>query len=189
MLIYLHGFRSGPQSEKATRLREHMSSRGLAHEFWGEQLQWSPSEAIEQVGRVIEASRTPVTLVGSSLGGHFATVLAQNYDAKAVLVNPCVLSHVTLEPYLGKQTMIYTKEVHELTREHLAQMAAQEIAHITRPERYWLLAEKGDELLDYRDAVAMYAGAKQTVLEGGNHGFTRWNEYLDEVLTFAGYAP
>src|SRR5690606_12058207 len=74
----------------------------------------------------------------------------------------------------------------EFTRGHIDELRALEVPAITRPERYWLLVETGDEVLDYRHAVAKYAGARQTVLEGGDHGFSRWGDYLDAVIAFAG---
>ncbi|MFA9440956.1 YqiA/YcfP family alpha/beta fold hydrolase [Uliginosibacterium sp. sgz301328] len=189
MLIYLHGFRSGPQSHKSQSLRAHMAAQGLADAFWGEQLALVPRDAIAQVSRVIEACAVAPTLVGSSLGGHYATALAERYGLKAVLVNPSVISHVTLEPFLGRQTMIYTGEEFDVRREHLDQMRELDVERLADPARYWLMVEQGDELLDYRLAVQRYTGARQTVLEGGDHSFTRWDEYLDDILRFAGLLP
>ena len=91
-----------------------------------------------------------------------------------------------LAPYVGTQTNLYTGETLDFTAAHIDQLRALEVPAITRPERYWLLVETGDEILDYRHAVAKYAGARQTVLEGGDHGFSRWGDYLDDVLDFAG---
>lgn len=193
MIVYLHGFRSAPASHKAQVLRAHMAARGLAGEFWCEQLPISPAAAIAVVEDQLAHCRAqrpehPPTLVGSSLGGYYATWLAERHGLKAVLVNPAVVAPLSLEPYLGAQTNLYTGETFEFTRDHIAELRALDVAAITRPERYWLLAETGDEVLDYRDAVAKYAGARQTVLEGGDHGFSRWADYLDDILAFAGLA-
>lgn len=191
MIIYLHGFRSAPASVKSTALRQRMAALGLGNAFWCEQLPVSPSDAIARVEAAIVAARserdaTPPTLVGSSLGGYYATWLAERHDLKAVLVNPAVVAPLSLEAWVGPQTNLYTGETFDFSHEHIAQLRALEVERITRPERYWLLVETGDELLDYREALAKYAGARQTVLEGGDHGFSRWNDYLDEVLAFAG---
>ncbi|MDB5799973.1 MAG: esterase [Rhodocyclales bacterium] len=186
MLIYLHGFRSGPQSQKAQQLGARMTERGLADQWWCEQLVWGPATAIAQVSRIIEACSELPTLVGSSLGGFYATWLAERYALRAVLVNPAVLSHITLATHLGPQQMLYTDEHFDFTTAHLEELRALEAGHLGDPSRYWLLAETGDEVLDYRGAVARYAGARQTVLAGGDHSFTRWDDYLDGILKFAG---
>ncbi len=186
MILYLHGFRSGPQSRKAQQLSAYLASLDLANEFWCEQLAWGPRAAMAQVCAVIESCATPPTLVGSSLGGFYATWLAERYGLKAVVVNPSVVSHLTLEPWLGPQTHLYSGETFELTERHLDELRAMEVPRLAEPRRYWLLVETGDEVLDYRHAVEKYLGAHQTILKGGDHSFTRWAEYLPEILRFAG---
>lgn len=186
MIVYLHGFRSGPQSHKAQQLGAYMASMGLGDAFWCEQLAWGPRAAMAQVSAVIDACAKPPTLVGSSLGGFYATWLAERYGLKAVVVNPSVVSHLTLEPWLGPQTHLYSGETFALTDRHLDELRAMEVPRLTDPRRYWLLVETGDEVLDYRHAVEKYLGAHQTILKGGDHSFTRWSEYLPEVLRFAG---
>jgi predicted esterase YcpF (UPF0227 family) len=191
MIIYLHGFRSAPSSIKAQALYRHMAALGLASEFWCGQLPVSPRAAIAlaeaQIARCrAECPQRAPTLVGSSLGGYYATWLAERHDLAAVLVNPAVVAPLSLEAWVGRQTNLYTGETFDFTEQHIAELRALEVPAITRPERYWLLVETGDEVLDYRVAVAKYAGARQTVLAGGDHGFSRWGEYLDDILAFAG---
>lgn len=188
MILYLHGFRSGPASHKAQALRQHMRARGLGEAFWCEQLPVSAAESLALVEAQIARCHTAPTLVGSSLGGYYATALAERHGLRAVLVNPAVLAPLSLSAFLGPQTNLYTGETFVFTPEHIDQLRAIEVPAITRPERYWLLVERGDEVLDYRHAVARYAGARQTVLEGGDHSFTRWHDYLDAMLRFAGLA-
>lgn len=194
MILYLHGFRSAPASIKATALRTHMQHLELEHAYWCAQLPVSPHAAIELVESRIRACLAedparPPTLVGSSLGGYYATWLAERHGLRAVVVNPAVVAPRSLEEWVGPQTNLYTGETFDFTHAHIDALRALDTPAITRPERYWLLVETGDELLDYRDAVARYAGARQTVLEGGDHGFSRWNDYLDEVVRFAGLQP
>lgn len=194
MIIYLHGFRSAPASIKAVALKARLEALGLGHAFWCEQLPASPAASIALVEewiaqvRASNPERAPI-LVGSSLGGYYATWLAEQHGLKAVLVNPSVIAAVSLSPYLGFQTNLYTGACFELTPTHLSELRALEVPRISTPERYWLLVETGDEVLDYRDAVKKYAGARQTILEGGDHGFSRWHDYLDEIITFAGLHP
>ncbi len=189
MIIYLHGFRSGPQSWKSRSLKARMDQLGIGDAFWGGQLPVSAHEAIALAEAQIARSSTPPTLVGSSLGGYYATCLAERHGLKAVLVNPAVLAPLSLSAYVGTQTHMYTGEPFDFTLDHVEQLRAIEPPAITRPERYWLMVETGDEVLDYRHAVARYAGARQTVLEGGDHSFTQWDNYLDLILAYAGLLP
>lgn len=191
MIVYLHGFRSAPASIKAQALKRRMEERRLGHAFWCEQLPASPRAAIalieDQLASCKAQGMVP-TLVGSSLGGFYATHLAERHDLRAVLVNPAVVAPLELSAYVGEQTNMYTGESFHFTDAHIAELRALELPVITRPERYWLMVETGDEVLDYRHAVAKYAGARQTVLEGGDHSFTRWDDYLDALIDFAGLA-
>lgn len=191
LILYLHGFTSGPQSRKVQALAARMQALGLGDRLTCPQLPASPAAAIalaDSLLRKVGASGTAVTLVGSSLGGFYATHLAEKHGLKAVLVNPAVVAAIELERYLGPQTWLYTGEPFEFTRRHIGELRALEVPQLADPSRYWLLAEEGDETLDYRQAVARYAGAKQTVLPGGDHSFSRWDDYLDEILAFAGLA-
>ncbi len=188
MILYLHGFTSGPQSFKARALQERMAARGLADQFVCPQLPASPAQAIALAERIIEekVSRggTPPAVVGSSLGGFYATYLAEKHGLKAVLVNPAVVGSLDPTLFIGPQRFLYTGEEFDFTAAHVEELRALDAPAITQPERYWLLAETGDETLDYRHAVARYAGARQTVLTGGDHSFTRWTDYLDDIVAF-----
>lgn len=187
-LLYLHGFTSAPASHKAQALAARMHERGGGEAFVCPQLPPSPQQAIALAEQIIAARDKPVTLVGSSLGGYYATYLAEHHaDAVkgAVLVNPAVVAHLSLQQYVGPQHNLYTGERFEFTQAHVEELRALEVPRLAHPERLWLLVETGDELLDYRQAVARYAGARQTVLDGGDHSFTRWGDYLDAVIEFA----
>ena len=192
LILYLHGFTSGPQSTKARALAERMATRGMENRFACPQLPHSPRAAIELCEGIIDekvgAGDTPITLVGSSLGGYYATWLAEKHDLRGVLMNPAVVAHLALERFVGPQRNSHTGEAFDFTLEHIEQLRDLDVPRITHPENLWLLAETGDEVLDYRQAVEKYRGARQTVLAGGNHGFTRWADYLDEVIAFAGLA-
>jgi predicted esterase YcpF (UPF0227 family) len=186
VIFYLHGFNSSPQSHKAQVLGREMARRGLAGRFWCPKLPDRPREAIALVER--ELARHPaaaVTLVGSSLGGFYATWLAEQHDVRAVLLNPAVTPQADLESYLGVQRNLYSGEEYELTREHLAEWRALTVTAI-HPERYLLIVETGDELLDYRIAVEKYRGARQIVVEGGDHTLASFVEHIPAILAFAG---
>lgn len=183
MILYLHGFRSGPQSQKVQALAARMAQRGLADQLWCEQLSPVPFEAIAQAEAQIARCATPPLLAGSSLGGFYVTHLAEKHGLSCVAINPFV-PHDDFDQslFIGDHEMIYSGERFSFTPEHAAQIAALDVARISRPENFWLLAEEGDEVLDYRHALKRYAGCRQTVLPGGDHGFTRWEDYLDAVI-------
>ncbi|MCX7173264.1 MAG: esterase [Proteobacteria bacterium] len=186
MILYLHGFRSGPASHKAQQLHARMQEKGLGEHFACPQLPVSPSEAVAFCEEIVAASDRPVTLIGSSLGAYYATYLAERHNLRAVLVNPAVVAHLSLLEYVGPQTNLYSGESFEFTHGHIDELRALEVPKISTPQRFWLLVETGDELLDYRQAVTKYAGARKAVLEGGDHSFTRWSDYLDDIIHYAG---
>ena len=126
-----------------------------------------------------------LTLVGSSLGGFYATVLAERLGCRAALLNPAVRPHAHFDRFLGPQRNMYTGEEFVLTRSHVDELAAMQPAAITRPERYWLFVETADEVLDYREAVDFYAGALHTVVRGGDHALVSFPEHVPELVAWA----
>ncbi len=185
MIVYLHGFNSSPASGKARQLGDHMAQLGRLEDYYCPALPNSPREAIVKIeSSLARADAQKVTLVGSSLGGFYATYLAEKHGWKAVLVNPAVHAHKLMRDALGVQTNWHTGEKWVLVESHLAEMAALNIEHISRPERYLLLAQTGDEVLDYRDAVAYYAGATHIIEAGGDHGFAGFERHFQTILDF-----
>lgn len=189
MLIYAHGFNSSPRSFKANLLHERMQAIGPGEQFTCPALPHRPAQAIRLLEDTLRAAQaagdTNITVVGSSLGGYYATYLAQRHGVRAVLLNPAIVPAQDLRAYLGAQQNLYTGERYELTEQHLNELAALEVARIERPELFFLLTETGDELLDYRLGVAKYRGAKQLVIQGGDHAFNDFAKYADQVLEFA----
>ncbi len=189
MLIYLHGFNSSPQSHKAQVLGRHLAAHGFGSRYACPALPHQPEQAVAVIeSELAHAPKGPVTLVGSSLGGFYATWFAQKYGLKTVLINPAIHPHRDLRAFLGVQQNLHTGENYALTEAHLAQWAQLFVSGIT-PALYLLLVETGDELLDYREAVARYAGAKQVVVQGGDHTLQSFPEHMPLILEFAGLAP
>jgi uncharacterized protein len=186
VILYLHGFNSAPGSHKARTLQAYMAARGLDSLFACPALPYRPQEAV----RCIEAELARhavkrVTLVGSSLGGYYATWFAERHDLRAVLINPAIVPHVGLEAYLGLQRNLYTGEEYELTRDDLDVWRALALDRVDS-ERYLLLLETGDEVLDWRQAVAKYEGARMVIRIGGDHTLKSFPEHLERILRFAG---
>lgn len=132
--------------------------------------------------------RGPLTFIGSSLGGYYATWLAEKYGARAIVINPAVRPFADLQAHLGPQQNPYTGERYELTEEHFAELQALWVERLTQTERYFLLVRAGDEVLDWREAVARYAGAWQFVAGGGTHGWEDIDAEIPAMLRFAGVA-
>jgi len=188
MILYLHGFRSSPLSIKARQISARMAQLGRQDEYLCPQLPVDP----QQAARLIEdiACDLPVanlTLVGSSLGGFYATWLAERLACRAVLLNPAVRPDRDLGRHLGVQTVYHSDETIEMRAEFIAAFAALRVNRITLPQRYLLIAAKGDEVLDWREMVAHYPGAHHRVLEGSDHGLSDFESYLNDVLAFAGF--
>lgn len=184
MLIYLHGFNSDPASHKAQVLRRDMEARGLGALFACPKLSYTPVEAIAAAEKEIARAKSAVTLVGSSLGGFYATYLAQKHGLRAALLNPAVHPHKRLERYLGMQKNVFTGEEYELKPEHIEQWCVLDVP-VKEPQRFVLIVETGDEILDYRLATEKYAGAEQIVVEGGNHSLQSFPEHIPRILRFA----
>jgi predicted esterase YcpF (UPF0227 family) len=185
MLIYIHGLNSSSLSGKARQLKAWMEARGLGRAFACPNLPDRPAAAITLLESLVASSRGTAKLVGSSLGGYYATWLAEKHGLKAILVNPCVACHEKLAGEVGRvQKNWHTGAEYEFTRDHLRELAGLRLPAITHPERYLLLVETGDEVLDYREAVEYYREARQEVLEGGDHGFSRFEQFLPEILCF-----
>jgi predicted esterase YcpF (UPF0227 family) len=184
-IVYLHGFRSSPASNKATRLRAYVEAMPSPPALHVPALPHRPAAAVREVVEWVERNaRGDVAFVGSSLGGFYATHLAERFHARAVMINPAVRPYEALASSLGVQTNMYTGEAFEVTREHMDELRALAVARIADPARCFLLVETGDEVLDYREAVAFYAGAWQYVRGGGDHAFSDFDAQLPAIVRF-----
>lgn len=187
MILYLHGFRSSPLSFKARLIGDRMVDLGRSAEYLCPQLPASPREAIALASGLIgSVAPERLTLIGSSLGGYYATWLAEQTGCRAVLLNPAVKPPRDLEKYVGVTTAYHTNETFEFRREYIDELNALSVERITRPERYFLVAATGDEVLDWREMIAHYPDAKHCIIEGSDHGISDFNRYLDQVLAFCG---
>jgi predicted esterase YcpF (UPF0227 family) len=180
LLVYLHGFNSSPQSHKAQVMQRYAAEHGV--EFVCPALPPLANEAMREIEKL--PLKKEVCLVGSSLGGFYATYLAEKHGLRAVLINPAIEPHVGLRAYLGPQKNLHTGEPYELTEAHLKEWEKLYVPKVT-PRRYLLLVETGDEVLDYRKAVARYAGAEQVVIAGGDHSLQSFPKHLARILEFS----
>ena len=192
MILYLHGFRSSPQSFKARLLAQRMAQLGRSGEYACPQLPPSPQLAIELAhGLARQTDPSRLTLIGSSLGGYYATHLAEQLGCRAVLLNPALRVFEKLAGHVGPQTAYHEGGAgFEFKAAFIDELRQLRVGSITRPERYFLIAATGDELLDWREMAAGYPGGRQRIIQGSDHGLSDFAEYVDEVLEFAdGRAP
>jgi len=193
MILYLHGFRSSPRSFKATLMARAMAERGLAQQWRCPQLPPSPrqaadlaaAQAAELLALAPGARPEQLTVVGSSLGGYYATWLAQRIGCKAVLLNPAVDPARDLAAHVGAQRGYHDDMPFEFLPRYLDELRELQVGELTRPDRYFLLACTGDEVLDWREMAARYAGCRQRIIEGGDHGISDFERWMPEVLSFA----
>jgi predicted esterase YcpF (UPF0227 family) len=188
-IVYLHGFKSAPASAKAMQLGAAIAAlpEATRPHYVVPKLDPQPAEAMRAVTALADTLDTDaLTFVGSSLGGYYASYLGARYACRVVLINPAIHPERSLQPYLGVQRNLYTGEAFELTRQHFAQLVAMKLSRPTHPERTLLLVQTGDELLDWREAVAYGAGGWQWVQGGGDHAFQHFPSVIPAVLKFAG---
>ena len=184
--MYLHGFISSPRSRKAVMLGDYLANYAPALAYRVPELHHRPARALAQVEAACrDVPTADLTLVGSSLGGFYATAMAERLGCRAALLNPAVHPHAHFQKYLGPQKNLYTGEEFVLTPEHVEELRALDPPAITQPGRYWLFVETGDDVLDYREAVAYYAGALQEVVRGGDHTLVTFPERLPDIVDWA----
>jgi predicted esterase YcpF (UPF0227 family) len=182
MILYLHGFRSSPQSFKAQLLTQKLGGRVA---YASPQLPASPAEAIALAQALLkDADPATLTIIGSSLGGYYATWLAETLGCRAVLLNPAVNPARELEKQVGTMSAWHSGTPFEFKQHYVDELQQLAVARITRPERYFLIAATGDEVLDWQEMVAHYASARHRIIKGSDHGLSDFAAYIDEVLAF-----
>jgi predicted esterase YcpF (UPF0227 family) len=189
-VIYLHGFNSSPASQKARLFTDYCQAWGV-RDVVVPALSHDPARALQTIEDCMgERAEDVMLLVGSSLGGYYATYLAERHGLKAALINPAVApcEHLPSE-IIGMHRNQYTHEEYEFTLEHIAFLRTLNVEKIRDPSRYLLLVQTGDRTLDYRLAVKLYAGCEQVVQDGGSHSFENFPVVLPRILRFAGFSP
>ena len=185
-LLYLHGFRSSPQSNKARIMADYVSAKHPKVRWWCPQLPPSPRDAASLIVEGIASwPRQSMSVMGSSLGGYYASWVAQLARCKSVLINPAVNPARDLEKYIGEQASWHDPEEKFFFRpEYIDELRALESGPLHHPERFFAVIAKGDEVLDWREMCGRYTGATIRLLEGSDHALSDFDQHIDAVLDF-----
>lgn len=185
-LLYLHGFRSSPHSTKARLMAASVAQRHPQVVWWCPQLPPSPAAAMALVMQGIQDwPKETMAVVGSSLGGYYATWIAQQTGCRAVLLNPAVFPARDLSRYIGEQTAWHDPQERFFFRpEFVDELRTLDAGPLTNLDRYAAIIAKGDEVLDWREMQARYDGANITLLEGSDHALGDFGDHLESVLGF-----
>lgn len=189
-LLYLHGFRSSPRSFKAVRLQQWLRQHRPEVHWWCPQLPPSPRQAIGDVlAQVAQWPQGRFAVLGSSLGGFYATCVAEHTGCPAVLLNPAVEPARDLAPYVGELSAFHDPQQRFVFETgHLDELRELQPAVLTRTQRYFAVIAKGDEVLDWREMAARYAGCAMRLIEGSDHGLSDFDEHLPAILGFLALA-
>jgi uncharacterized protein len=192
-LLYLHGFRSSPLSTKAQTMARRVAAYNVAApleqriDWYCPQLPPSPAQAMDELMRWAQASKGAsqhLAVIGSSLGGFYAALLAQATGCRCVLLNPAVYPARDLAAYIGRVTNWHSQGDFDLTQQHVDELRALETTVFSYPERTMAIISKGDEVLDWREMTTRYPAAHMKLLEGSDHAISEFDDFADEVLAF-----
>ena len=187
-ILYIHGLNSSPTSTKASQLLKVAEHCGIARQLRVPALHHHPRQAMVQLQAAVAELGRPL-LVGSSLGGFYATYLAEQHGLDALLINPAVRPHRLFGGKEELQTNYYTGETWLLTHDHVAALAELEMPEPRDAKRYRVWLQTADETLDYRQAETFYAGCSLDIQEGGDHSYQGFARRIPEILGLAGFPP
>jgi len=189
-VLYLHGFRSSPQSTKARRLAAWFAANRPDVAWWCPQLSASPAAALDGVLTGVSAwPRDRMAVIGSSLGGFYATVVAERRGCRAVVLNPAVDPARDLASTVGTTTAWHSDEPFVFRAEYVDELRRMTLPALTEHGRYLAVIAKGDEVLSWREMSARYAGCKVRLVEGSDHALSDFDEHLPDLIAFLGLGP
>ncbi|MEP6505466.1 MAG: YqiA/YcfP family alpha/beta fold hydrolase [Betaproteobacteria bacterium] len=184
-LLYLHGFRSSPQSFKARWMADWVARHRPDLVWTCPQLPPSPAAALAEIRRLVAGWPAATSgVIGSSLGGFYATVLAGELGFRAVLLNPAVDPARDLAAHIGRQTMYHaSEESFDFRAEYVDELRAMTPGPaLTHPLDILAIVAKGDEVLDWREMTARYAQGPLKLIAGGDHGLSDFEAHVPDLI-------
>ncbi len=187
-LLYLHGFRSSPKSTKAQKFAAWVAANRPDLVWWCPQLPASPGQAMAGVDAGVAAwPGERMAVIGSSLGGFYATAVAERRGGRAVLLNPAIDPARDLAAAVGATTAWHSDDPFVFRAEYVDELRAiAPPATLSEPGRYFAVIAKGDEVLSWREMSARYAGCRIRLIEGSDHALSDFDEHLPAVVAFLG---
>lgn len=187
MLLYIHGFNSSPHSDKGVITAEYIAHHFPQLSFFQPQLSSTPKAAMASLIDIVEREKAKgeaLHFIGSSLGGYFASYLAETYGGRAALINPAVKPFELFDEFLGLQHNPYTDETYRVLPQHKQEVALYNTDVIFYPERFFVLLQSGDQVLNYKHAVNKYHCCQLLIEAGGDHSFIGYEQQLDRICQF-----
>jgi predicted esterase YcpF (UPF0227 family) len=185
VVIYLHGFLSSPQSQKAVQTLEYVKANYPSLTLEVPQLANYPNDAVAIIEQLVaEHKDKKVRFIGSSLGGFLSTFMVEKYSGRAVLINPAVRPFELLVDFMGENINPNTLQIFSLENKHIDELRQLDTPRLNPTSDYWVLLQTADETLDYRQAESKYQGYKVTIEQGGDHSFQDFQRFLPDIFRF-----
>ncbi len=184
-ILYLHGFLSAPQSKKAQQTIAYCGQKGMADRIHVPTLMQGPAATIHKLSELIRSlPGNSLGLIGSSLGGYYATYLAEAFHLPAVLINPAVGPLEFWESHLGEHKNYYSDHLHVVTPRYIEELRSLERNLLQYPENFMVMVQTGDETLDYRKAVSKFSDSRLVIRENGDHSYQGYDRELPDIEAF-----
>ena len=143
------------------------------------------SETISQIEKLIERySKFEICMMGSSLGGYYASYFATKLKAKAVLINPAIYPLEGFDIYLGKNENFSTGEEFYITDEDIKYLRTISYKKYKNQRNTLILLESNDEVLSYKNTCSYYYGSNIDITFGGDHSYTSLSKKLNKIRNF-----
>ena len=184
-ILYLHGFLSAPQSSKARETVAYCTGRGMSDRIHVPFMKHGPAATMAELTALIGTlPQAKLGLIGSSLGGFYATCLSEQFNLPAVLINPAVGPFDRWESYLGDHQNYYTDSVHTVTPAYIGELRKLDFKTLRYPQNCRVMVQTGDETLDYRLAAEKFSKAELVIRQGGSHSYDGYAEELPAIEAF-----
>ena len=183
-ILYLHGFASSSNSNKAKVLKNYISKNYKNVEIIIPDLDNNFKLAVNQIHELIDSAKHPIVFIGSSLGGYYASYFSSKFKTKSVLINPAIPPLKDFEMYLGENENYSTGEKFIITPEDIRYIRKMSYKKYSNAENTYVLLESGDEVLNYKETAKYFSGSYLDIIYGGSHSYESLDEKLENIVNF-----